>query len=769
MANNQNTQNSNNKEDDTKKVNNLITFYNTVSKLYNADLDEHKAKYREHKEPACYGNSQEEKELKSILDEWKYSVKIIENLDALDVSSDERYQIVIENTENHISVKFSLMEYRRKLVDYDFDPVDFMEDKLLQIEGAPTFIDIGNGQKVNKIQYLADNILEYLSYILYDRSKYTYTYSTLGWDIIPWNRDKYLNIIFKYNIMYSRIPDATGILVNNPVAEDISYSGTDTTNWLRYTVEMLNNYVYDCLLIGAGVSGVLRQFLTFTKETNININIKGAPGSGKSTIGHYILSIFGNPYMLEGANTDTDNAMEQLRVQRSILPYILDDRMLKYIDTSDKKKSYSILMDIFREYEGKEKQRLGKQYGNTSGQRSYGPVISSSVDSMLDMIIVNRDLGQFRRFMEFDIKTSNEKMLFDSNLANKVELESSRCYGMAIVEIVHYMLDRTLENITKKKHVFCNSIIQRTSSTFTETNMKFDDRFKNLNEKIKVVLKAKQDSLNSAGIPIIGMEASSLRFALIVLSYQVYRESIIYWIDNEKDPDIDTRTASGIEELYSELASKVTEKGADSEPDSKGTGAGIEIADKSEDIIKILVDNLAEKLQRNYKHNMPKSDLFTWLEKNENIFTTNRDDVNRDADGLIGYLEYDSESTEYKIIYPKYYHLEYILFKPIIPDRDTIKKYVAEVRECKGQNKKINSKIRKDIIEIAKNYGGIIEQDSINKFKESNNNITYTPETNINASDKKKTEEDVHAKMLCGVITVKKPKDIEGEQNNVSE
>ena len=153
--------------------------------------------------------------------------------------------------------------------------------------------------------------------------------------------------------------------------------------------------------------------MTFTKETNINVNINGESGSGKSTIGHYVLSFFGNPITLEGASIDTANAEESIRLRRSVLPYVLDERLLRYFADSDKKQQSELLLEVFREYEGKEKERLGSSK-KTSANRIYGPIISSSVDSLLDKLLaVKKDLGQYRRMIEFYIGKADDKVLFN--------------------------------------------------------------------------------------------------------------------------------------------------------------------------------------------------------------------------------------------------------------------------------------------------------------------------------------------------------------------
>lgn len=160
------------------------------------------------------------------------------------------------------------------------------------------------------------------------------------------------------------------------------------------------------LTIGAGISGVFRQILNSSKERNINLNIFGSPGTGKTTVTDFVLSIFGKTEDLQGRFFDTDNAAEVIRAQRAVRPYVVDGRMLKLRGKSETAKGNELLIAIFREYDGSVKERLGKQYEETSGQKTYLPVISSSVEPMLDTFFSEGiyDYGQYRRFIEIEIQ-----------------------------------------------------------------------------------------------------------------------------------------------------------------------------------------------------------------------------------------------------------------------------------------------------------------------------------------------------------------------------
>ena len=122
-------------------------------------------------------------------------------------------------------------------------------------------------------------------------------------------------------------------------------------DWLVFTQQLLNHkHVEDCVLLGAGISGLIRQLLGRQKELGINLNICGSPASGKTTICQFILSIFGASELLEGSFVDTDNAREYIRSMRPVLPYVFDDRLLKDYEKSESRVASSFIFDIFREY-----------------------------------------------------------------------------------------------------------------------------------------------------------------------------------------------------------------------------------------------------------------------------------------------------------------------------------------------------------------------------------------------------------------------------------
>ena len=523
----------------------------------------------------------DEDSLKVSLDSIKsliaknHRVEVVEDLDVTDVTSDERYTIRIKNIVTNVEYRIGLNKFREQLLDYDFEPEEFVRDTLMKIDGV-----MGNYD----LMVLTGLILDFLSYAIHYKQLFRYEYSTIGWDKIVLDK---VYRVFKYDNIISNSIDIKGTIKEKSKQ---LYSGSSSEykdEWLRHTISLMNNHVYDGLLFAVGISGLVRQILTFTKETNINVNILGKPGSGKSTIGHYILSFFGNPILLEGASIDTENASEKIRAERPVLPYVLDERMLRFFADSENKQKTEVLIGVFREYEGKEKERLGKQYENSKGQRIYGPIVSSSVDSMLDMLIsVKKDLGQYRRFIEFDIGKAEDKVLFDKKEAGKSEEIANRCYGYGVRFVVEYMLHK-----------------------FDENDNYFMEEFERIENDMVKRLDAAQQIYN-----LRSLTSSAKRFALIVLSYNILREALVYSIYLEllnRKEILNNKEAEFVHkrvEIFNKCGNneKIVKQIKEFnmtfeqmlEHENKAIGDLQLLSNKKDEIIDALIQNLVEKMQK---------------------------------------------------------------------------------------------------------------------------------------------------------------------------
>lgn len=676
-------------------------------------------------------------ELEKKLHEYKYGVKVCEDLDCTNVTEESRYYIRVSK-DNGIFIDIDLLKYEENIKDFTFNEQDYIESMICRIEGS--------NSSATKI--IAGYIADYLAHIIYFREFYTLVYNKIGWDYYDWDRTGW---IFKYDKIYSTIGLLRGEARDN-CAEgldckkemlDIEQSVMSEYNkdlyetikdcaegqddekelsqeekdalieekygeefeWIRFTRMLINTHPYDALILGAGISGLIRQLLPYTKENNININIVGEPASGKSTICHYLLGIFGKPEKLEGSFTDTANSMEQIRIKRPILPYVLDERMLRIEGESEKAKSHTILMDIFREYEGKVKERLGKQYEETAGERTYGPIISSSVKSMMDYVFESDDLGQYRRFMEFDIGTQRSATLFkDDKEAKRAESIAYKNYGYGIRIIVDYMLE-LLHGSDKDANVII-------------------ERFERLDELIENLLTEREGEEDD--VKVKGLSSSSKRFALIVLSYQILREAL-----NHYDKKILTYYRA---ENYDEIVELIEKKQIDN----------------TEEIIKLLIDNLVLKMKKVkhkadatsdnnlYNYILNNMSCFKIIDKNMKLQDAANEIYNA-KDKYLGFIKIDKENNEIELSTIMLYQLDQFWYMDDIPQPKVIFEYIKEVDE---QGLDANA----DALEFGvKNYNTNSSRAQLH-FKDSKSQILGRRNYPIEAKNGK--TEDFHKKVI---------------------
>lgn len=424
---------------------------------------------------------------KAITDN-NFDVKVYEDIDIKDVTKKSKYTIrIVERSGCYVDI--DMFEYRDVLLNHDIDTTEFVAKKIERITGFGTEV----------LKALSENICDYLSYVCYDKSRQAKSYLELGWDWYEGER------IFKYDGIYRlndnlmtryvgecRAEIAKDLIPMDIEDEDLSYE--KELSWTYTLSDILNNSVHASVIISSACTGIIRQLLVFTKETNINMNIVGERASGKSTICHFALSFFGNPEALEGSFSDTENAMEKIRVERPVLPYILDERMLRLSDGSENMKRKNLLLDIFREYEGKAKEKLAGAGHELSGKRTYGPIISNSVESILDLLLKEtKDLGQYRRFMEFEIEPS--KLFPDASFAERVEEQAYNCYGYGINRVITFILQQEDDFVQK---------------LFDKTN-----------RIVVQVLDEKEQKENLKGM----LRPCAKRIALIVTTYEIIKRA----------------------------------------------------------------------------------------------------------------------------------------------------------------------------------------------------------------------------------------------------
>ena len=140
-------------------------------------------------------------------------------------------------------------------------------------------------------------------------------------------------------------------------------------------------------------------------------------------------------------------------------------------------------------------ERVGGAYKELSGKRTNAPIISSSVESMMDVLLSSgKDLGQYRRFIEVELKSED---IFD-NSARVVEEYHNlayQSYGVGVKYIANYIMNNGIEFVNDLYDCVLNDITDKLEKKTDEVGVK-------------------------------GLTSSASRFALIATTYIIIREAI---------------------------------------------------------------------------------------------------------------------------------------------------------------------------------------------------------------------------------------------------
>lgn len=561
------------------------------------------------------------KELEDILMKkpYKIIVEFYENIDIKDTSKGHKYYFRIYD-ENNCFVEIDALEYRNVVIDSAKSEEDYITEAIFKLKGLKV------QENVLEISKLITELISYVYY--YDELQYK-LYENIGWDI--YNNE----LIFKYDVIYKKnqefirsacLNEIAGRLTNDEYTEDTK------AMWRDKLAKLMNSSTVARTVISAACTGLIRSIMPYNKENNINMNICGKPGSGKSSLTQFALSIFGDPRALEGSFIDKDNAMEMIRVKRPVIPYILDDRMLKMDTLSDKAKSKELLFDVFREYEGKVAERMNGSYKELFGKRTNAPIISSSVESMLDVLLKSGDdLGQYRRFIELELKRE-DVFNGDSRIVDEYHKLSYQNYGIGFQYIVYYILNVGGRFVNKLYDCILNDITKNLDKKSKETGIK-------------------------------GLTSSASRFALVATTYIIIREAINevnpeHYENNLEYREVEFVGGAGVNSKEIQEVEKLIQhyyyrNGFENKNKDK-TEDRLYIEDKTvellvnkeddnyEQLVDYLIDNLVNKMKRVVFNVNVYENIMKFLEKEENkkwfIQTSIGDYIKNHITTHMGYL-----------------------------------------------------------------------------------------------------------------------------------
>lgn len=625
-----------------------------------------------------------------ILEKYGIQVRLIEKIDVKDTSLKKFYIRLTDKNGNYIEL--DLLDYQKKIYDFTEDEEETLKNKIVDLKGVYD----GNTMKA------ASDIAKYISLALKYKEYFWYQYDRLGWDDIY--IDNVCHKIFKYNTIYSRNdlkiqgfcdrdwssylePHGPG---DEEGSEEIKWS--NRFYWYVIMAQVFTGRPIPDILLSVGASGVIRDLLTPNKETNLNINIVAPAASGKSTLENVILSFYGRPDYLMGTFSDTDSAVDEIRGIRNVIPYVVDDRMLKVQTNGDTKKAYTLLMDIFREYNGKEKSRIGAS--NNISLSASGAVISSTTQSILKVIneqYEGYDYGQSRRFIEFELQP--EDMFKDAELAEVSNNMAHVCYGYGIQQMIETILlidncveiysvinlcinDDNIENLDKLKDKVKYFYYEMTS---TKSKTTYDDKISNIEKLfsiIKIFVDGTIDAIETTDKDEeknfkIELNAMSQRFTMILLSGFIVDISMVmleagldrggYLEDLEKVQSFNINLQGMLDELIknhvrlyynrkniSKQAEKesarrqqieaIEKKKKDNKLAEDEAKLAEEEARKASEIAK-LAEDAANKTVRSLEYKRQTVDLYDWIQNNRSLFWDISDGANNstlDENKVIG-------------------------------------------------------------------------------------------------------------------------------------
>lgn len=331
-----------------------------------------------------------------------------------------------------VCVTFDTVDYQRAYSNFKIGERNFIEDKLITLFG----------RRKRENDEIVNDICEFLNLaLLYDEA-IACTYSSLGWANINGK------CCFKYNEIWGFNNEVKGYCVSDFASrlicdECLVENGIKGVSCRSEKVESyrkeLSEYFYNnsiaSILLSATLSGFVRKFV-YERDNNININICGGAGTGKTTIERLVLSFICDPEQFEGSFRDSENNIAEARKLWNVIPYVIDDRLFKYEEFGSAKRAREIMLDIFNEYNNKSKTNRFDVKSGKIQKNYYNPVISSTVESIMDILLEQKsqDLGQYRRLIEI---RANKDTFFNSNKeANAFNEVIEKYYGFFVKDFI---------------------------------------------------------------------------------------------------------------------------------------------------------------------------------------------------------------------------------------------------------------------------------------------------------------------------------------------
>lgn len=206
-----------------------------------------------------------------------------------------------------------------------------------------------------------------------------------------------------------------------------------------------------------GVYGILLQAMNLP-DCNLLINFYGkgskekvrdTSGIGKTIATKLCLQWFGNANELFRTYNATDNKIEAEMAEFTVIPMVIDDKMVNSIGASKRRVMSDMVKFIFRFVTGRVKGRL-HDANCKSYEKIYGPTVISTESSIADKLLEAEINGEFSRIIEIPI--SRGELTESSTHARQLDKFISRYAGLGAEAFVQWLFQKDLvgEKLTEK-------------------------------------------------------------------------------------------------------------------------------------------------------------------------------------------------------------------------------------------------------------------------------------------------------------------------------
>ncbi len=327
----------------------------------------------------------------------RFEVKKTRNIDCNDKPPIE---VTVRNKNNDIKIP---VDYVAIMKEADADKHDKMNTVMKQLD----YYD------VTHLKLFTDYFYDSVTHPGYFR------HEKIGWDRFDNKK------IFKLH----NITDEEGKVIPSAYSGTVKLEQAGTKeDYIKGIRELVIGNERLELILCCSVTGVLSSLMRLN-DVNVVLNFTAPSGSGKTCCSKLALSMFGQASKLLMSFNMTENEMENRLGDYSIIPAVIDDKMVSNLEAASKLRSASKMASfLFRLSEGHVKGRMNQI---NSYKEFNCPVVMTTETSIIDEMLLLKVDGQYCRIIE--ILCNKGELTGSAEDANRLD-EFMRMQGGTIIE-----------------------------------------------------------------------------------------------------------------------------------------------------------------------------------------------------------------------------------------------------------------------------------------------------------------------------------------------